>query len=467
MDTFYSTNLQEETLNYLVDLVRRSGQYHVTPVQDSAGQNMTTCSVTTSSGHNASFQPWSSTAGRNLTYSLSSSSAVRAPPSISGPYYNARPPPPPVHPRGPLHTTPAPRGPLHATATVSDPMHSTPAPHGASFRWPPPPLFDPSHPAPDVRALAPGLNPRVPKLPEFSGEVSGDEYDIWVYEVNCLLRGRHYSDQTIMEAMRRSLKGKARSVLLHLGEFASITDIIRELEGMYGNVGSSEKLLEKFYSASQLKKESVVEYSLRLEQLLRHSSILLDPVTKNEMLRSRLWSGLRNDLLKNVSRYKYETIGDFNELRRELRKIEQDLERGAASASGRLSTESKIEKHVRFECQEKAGEENSETSEEAVSHMTSVESRLLKQMQSMSEQLKGLDRRMSSMEKEMKVLKERDGGKKDNYQFQKKNWGNRDSWNKKDSWNKNKNTNKDTDTNTQKETPKKDLNRSGPPSQGQ
>ena len=54
------------------------------------------------------------------------------------------------------------------------------------------------------------------------------------------------------------------------------------------------------------------------------------------MLRNRLWSGLRSPELRNVSRYKFETVADFNSLRKELRVIEQDL--GGVSAK---SAESK------------------------------------------------------------------------------------------------------------------------------
>ena len=47
--------------------------------------------------------------------------------------------------------------------------------------------------------------------------------------------------------------------------------------------------------------------------------------SRHEMLCSKLWNGLRDPLLKNSSRYKYETETDFNKLRKEIRCIEQDL----------------------------------------------------------------------------------------------------------------------------------------------
>ena len=77
--------------------------------------------------------------------------------------------------------------------------------------------------------------------------------------------------------------------------------------------------------AHQQVNETVADYSLRLEQLLRHSSLHFDQETKDEMLRNRLWSGLTDKELKNAGRYKFETIRNFNLLRKELRKIELEL----------------------------------------------------------------------------------------------------------------------------------------------
>ena len=47
--------------------------------------------------------------------------------------------------------------------------------------------------------------------------------------------------------------------------------------------------------------------------------------TKNQMLKSKFWSGLRDPLLKNSSRYKFHTIKDFNQFRKEIRAVELEL----------------------------------------------------------------------------------------------------------------------------------------------
>lgn len=51
------------------------------------------------------------------------------------------------------------------------------------------------------------------------------------------------------------------------------------------------------------------------------------------MLRTKLWSGLKDSNLRNSSRYKYDTIKDFEALRRELRTIELDLQLSSSSTA--------------------------------------------------------------------------------------------------------------------------------------
>lgn len=195
----------------------------------------------------------------------------------------------------------------------------------------PPPLFPPTYGYTQV-----GPQQRIPQISQFSGEnLKGDvEFEVWKYEVSCLLRDGIYSESAVLEAVRRSLKGKARTVLLHLGEWATMPEIMREMEGIYGIVSSSEELKEQFYSATQREGESVVDYSLRLEHLLCSYKMDLDRETRNDMLRTRLWSGLRDQELKNVSRFKYETERSYTQLRKVLRQIEQELHLSRKSTNG-------------------------------------------------------------------------------------------------------------------------------------
>ena len=71
--------------------------------------------------------------------------------------------------------------------------------------------------------------------------------------------------------------------------------------------------------------ENVAQYSIRLENIHQPTKDYVPEKTKNEMLRSKLWSGLRDPHLKNASRFKYELETDFNKLRLAIRQIEQDM----------------------------------------------------------------------------------------------------------------------------------------------
>lgn len=170
---------------------------------------------------------------------------------------------------------------------------------------------------------------RMPQLPPFSGEnQKGDvSFEVWKYELHCLIRDAFYPEALILQSIRKSLKGKARDILLTLAQTAKPPDILSKFEGIYGIVSSKEVLLQQFYLETQQPDESVADYSIRIENLLRRATDKkqIEESSRHEMLCSKLWNGLRDPLLKNSSRYKYETENDFNKLRKEIRSIEQDL----------------------------------------------------------------------------------------------------------------------------------------------
>ena len=71
-----------------------------------------------------------------------------------------------------------------------------------------------------------------------------------------------------MSAVRRSLKGTASAVLLHLGEDIKVKGLLEQLDIVFGNVFAVEQLLEQFYSASQNGNESVALWVCRLEEIV-------------------------------------------------------------------------------------------------------------------------------------------------------------------------------------------------------
>lgn len=160
--------------------------------------------------------------------------------------------------------------------------------------------------------------------PTPKGEVS---YLVWQYEIKCLMREKSHSQNTILHAVRRSLKGIAGRTLLSLGENVTLSQILEKLDGIYGVVYSGEAIMQQFYTESQQANESAAVWACRIEDLLQRA-VEKGHVTlsaKNDMLRNKFWTGLKDDRLKNASRHKYDSIKDFGELLKEVRKIEQEL----------------------------------------------------------------------------------------------------------------------------------------------
>lgn len=115
-------------------------------------------------------------------------------------------------------------------------------------------------------------------------------------------------------------------MLVPLGEHASVQDILNKLDGFYGYVSTSETLIQSFYNDFQKDTESIVSYSSRLEQTLSRAIRCghADFAAKDAMLRSKFWTGLKSQQLKNSTRHLYDTVKDFQTLLREIRKVEQE-----------------------------------------------------------------------------------------------------------------------------------------------
>lgn len=149
----------------------------------------------------------------------------------------------------------------------------------------------------------------VPKLPTFSrtdepqkGEV---KYEVWNFEVKCLQNSGQYPEHILLQAVRNTLKGLARSMLVSVGDKASLEDITKKLDGFFGNVASGETLMQSFYNDSQKEGESIVMYASRLEDTLSKAITLghIETVARDGMLRSKFWTGLFSQQLKQSSRH--------------------------------------------------------------------------------------------------------------------------------------------------------------------
>ena len=159
--------------------------------------------------------------------------------------------------------------------------------------------------------------PYIPKLPIFSGseEPSKGEalYEVWNFGVKCLKSNDYLSEHLLLQAMRNSLRGVARDMLIHLGENASVDDILQKLDGFFGNVATTQTLMQSFYSDCQKEDEPIVAFGSRLEHTLSRAikSGLIDTIAKDAMLYSKFWTGLKSQTLKSSTRYLYSNVSDF------------------------------------------------------------------------------------------------------------------------------------------------------------
>ena len=84
--------------------------------------------------------------------------------------------------------------------------------------------------------------------------------------------------------------------------------------------------MQTFYSDYQKESESIVANSNRLEQTLSRAVTYghIELSAKDSILRSKFWTGLRSQTLKNSTRHLYDASTNFQSLLREIRKVESE-----------------------------------------------------------------------------------------------------------------------------------------------
>ena len=130
-----------------------------------------------------------------------------------------------------------------------------------------------------------------------------------------------YHTGIIRQAVRNSLTGSTRKILQTLSDQATTEEIIQKVESNYGNVKTGEAVVSEFYLAKQEKGESVTDWGIRIESILR-TAIRKGQVNADqadEMLRKRFWKHLYDVDLKNSTRLYFESTKSFEELRRKVR----------------------------------------------------------------------------------------------------------------------------------------------------
>ena len=79
--------------------------------------------------------------------------------------------------------------------------------------------------------------------------------------------GKNNLEVQILMAIPRSAKREAANILRRLGVKASNSDIFKKFKSRFGDIGSPELIMKKFYAAEQMPKESLITYAARIEEL--------------------------------------------------------------------------------------------------------------------------------------------------------------------------------------------------------
>ena len=163
--------------------------------------------------------------------------------------------------------------------------------------------------------------PQTPRLPTFSGGKSDARYDLWRYEVTSLCR--HQPEAVVWEAIRRSMRGDAACVVMRLGPDATLQQLLSKFDSIYGNAAGAEAIMAELYNAKQGNKESVSDWSCRLEDLAVRAQQLgqLTNAQVDNTLRSRFWHGLRQEF-RDRTAHKFDSLETFDELRNAIRQAE-------------------------------------------------------------------------------------------------------------------------------------------------
>ncbi|KAH3856554.1 hypothetical protein DPMN_099145 [Dreissena polymorpha] len=175
------------------------------------------------------------------------------------------------------------------------------------------------------------LSTRIPTLPSFDGK----NFEEWKLETVCMMRTGLYSDYAVSQAIRNSLKGDTRRILLTIKPSESAEELIAKMTENFGEVKSGKKIVHDFYSAKQNETESCSAWGIRLEALFQQAVNKgeIEERKRDNKLKERFWRGLNSEQLKSATRVSNESNDSFEKLKRKTRLEEEEF--NPVNASGK------------------------------------------------------------------------------------------------------------------------------------
>ena len=132
-------------------------------------------------------------------------------------------------------------------------------------------------------------------------------FDQWCIDVKSYQAS--YPDNILLPAIRKSIVGRAKSVIRHLGPSYTVDEVITVLTQEYEGVASSDIIFKDFYQLKQEKNEKVQIFSIRLRDMLTKLLLqFLDHVPKEDhdkILKDRFFYGIKSEI-RNSIRHLYD-----------------------------------------------------------------------------------------------------------------------------------------------------------------
>ena len=166
------------------------------------------------------------------------------------------------------------------------------------------------------------------------GKFSGTEptptnelnFDQWCIDVKSYQAS--YPDNILLPAVRKSIVGKAKSVIRHLGTSYAIDEVITVLTQEYEGVASSDVIFKDFYQLKQEKNEKVQIFSIRLRDMLSKLSLRFpDHVPKEDrdkILKDRFFYGIKPELCNSIRHLHDNDLVTFSQLLVKARRNEEE-----------------------------------------------------------------------------------------------------------------------------------------------
>ena len=179
------------------------------------------------------------------------------------------------------------------------------------------------------------------RVSSFSGSPKDCSFEQFRYDVQCLLK-QGCPEGMVLTAIKRSIRGQAQEIVLHMGEDATVADIINRYDMMFGDVNPPHVLLAQFYSAFQTPGESITDWYARLEdiasKITRKDGNVISPNNYDILVNTQFWTKMNDEKMKNALRHKFDELAGSPQFVVEARKIESEFA-GQAVKLGQVHSE--------------------------------------------------------------------------------------------------------------------------------